>query len=92
MIATSALGFEPILSELETEEARVPPVLVELEEEEGEKDEEMEEEGETDEEVLLSTNFPRPNCLLASVYHSLRNLTRKSVLIFSPLASALIEA
>ena len=91
MAATSALGFEPVLSELGTEAVRVPPVLLKLEEE-GEKDEEMEEEEETDEEVLLSTNFPRPNCLLASMYQSSRNLTRKSVLIFLPLASALIEA
>ena len=92
MTATSALGFEPVLSELGTEAARVPPVLLKLEEEEGEEEDKTEEEEETDEEVLLSTNFPSPNCLLASVYHSVRNLTRKSVLIFSPLASAFIEA
>ena len=46
MAATSALGFEPVLSELGTEEARGPPVLLKLEEEEGEEDEEADEMGE----------------------------------------------
>ena len=41
MAATSALGFEPVLSELGTEGTRVPPALVGLEEE-GEEEEEEE--------------------------------------------------
>ena len=90
MAATLASGFEPVLPELGIEAARVPPVLVGLEEEEGEEDEETEEE--TDEGVLLSINLDIPNWRLASENQSLRNFIRKSVLTFSPLASALIEA
>ena len=48
MAATSALGFDPVLSELAFEVVRVPPVLLELKEEEGEAEEE---EDETDEET-----------------------------------------
>ena len=44
-----ALGFEPTLTELGFEVVRVPPVLLELKEEEGEVEEE---EDETDEETL----------------------------------------
>ena len=47
MAATLALGFEPVLAELGFEVVRVPPVLLELGEEEGEM-----EEDETEEETL----------------------------------------
>ena len=48
MAAMLALGFEPALTELGFEVVRVPPVLLELKEEEGEAEEE---EDETDEET-----------------------------------------
>ena len=80
MAATSALGFEPVLSESGAKEARGPLDLFSLEEEEGEK----EEDEDTDKGVLISINLDIPNWRLASANQSLRNLTRKSVLTFSP--------
>ena len=74
MAAMSALGFEPILSELGTEAARVPPVLLKLEEEEREEDEE----DETDEDETLGwRRTDIPYVRLRFEYNSLRNVTRK---------------
>ena len=42
MAATSALGFEPVLSEFRTGVVRVPPVLIGLEDEEREEEEDGE--------------------------------------------------
>ena len=88
MAATSALGFEPILSELGTEAARETPDGLGLKDEEGEEVEE----DELDEEVLFSSNLLIPNPVLRLENQFLRNFKRKSVFTFSPLASALIEA
>ena len=71
MAATSALGFEPVLSELGTEAVRVPPVLLKLEEEEREEDEEEED------ETLGWRRTDIPYVRLRFEYNSLRNVTRK---------------
>ena len=56
MAAMLALGFEPALTELGFEVVRVPPVLLELKEEEGE----VEEEDETEEETLGCSRTDMP--------------------------------
>ena len=76
MAATSALGFEPILSKLGIEAARVPPVLLKLEEER--EEEEEDEEDETDEDETLGwRRTDIPYVRLRFEYNSLRNVTRK---------------
>ena len=87
--AMLALGFEPALTELGFEVVRVPPVLLELKEEEGE----VEEEDETDEEETLGCNRTDiPYVRFRFEYHSFKNFTRKLTSTFPPLSSALPEA